>query len=156
MKLLSALVIALTIISGVAAYSHSEQPEITPAVQTPEICQDNEACELFELTNSHRHSEGLPKLAYSKDAESVAKSRANHLCETNTFTHDGWVDFLNIDYIKAGENLAKGFPSQSEAFNALKASPTHLANIEGDWDSLGVYTEPCGGQNITVQIFIRG
>lgn len=155
MKLLSALAIALSIIGGVAVYSHSEQPEITHAIQAPEICQDNEACELFELTNSYRLSVGLPRLAYSKDAESVAKARAVELCETNTFTHDGWVDFLNIGYTKAGENLARGYLSQSKAFGALKASPTHLDNIEGDWNALGVFTEDCSGLNITVQIFIQ-
>ena len=156
MKLLPALVIALTIISGVVAYSYSSQPEVVHTVQAPEICQDNEACELFELTNSHRLTEGLPKLTYSKDAESVAKARAKHLCETNTFTHDGCVDFLNIDYTRAGENLARGFVSQQEAFDALKASPAHLENIEGGWDSLGVYTDECGGRSITVQIFMQG
>lgn len=118
------------------------------------VCErDTYASNLHCATNSHRETVGLSTLAYSPEAESVAKERALHLCTTSTFTHDGWESFLNIEYTKAGENLATGFVSPLEAFEALIASPTHKANIEGSWDAMGVYTEYCSGKNVTVQVF---
>ena len=120
------------------------------------ICErGNYASELHCLTNIYRESMELPTLAYSSEAEAVAMERSKHLCKTNTFTHDGWTEFLDIDYVKAGENLSRGYKTPSEAFKALKASPTHRENIEGNGTALGVYTVPCGGSNLTAQVFIQ-
>lgn len=120
------------------------------------VCErDTYASNLHCATNAHRESVGLHALAYSPEAESVAEARSKHLCTTSTFTHEGWERFLDIDYTSAGENLATGFQTPSEALQGLLNSPTHKDNIEGDWTSMGTFTEPCGGKNLTVQIFTK-
>lgn len=152
MKHYLALVITLF---GFAVFMEFK-PEPTQTTTTAnQICKSSAyACEVYNLTNEHRNVNGLQELVYSKAAESVAEARAKHLCETNTFTHDGWTGFFDFKYRKSGENLAKGFVSPQGAFDGLKASPTHLKNIEDDWDALGVFTEPCNGNPVSVQIFI--
>ena len=121
------------------------------------ICErETYASEVFCLTNDYRADNGKSQLLYSQEAEPVAKARAEHLCQTGTFTHDGWVDFIGFDYTSAGENLAKGFNTPQRAFTGLVNSPTHLENIMDDWTHLGVYTEPCDGNPVSVQIFMKG
>lgn len=127
------------------------------AISPYTICErDTYASNLHCATNAHRESVGLPALAYSPQAESVAKKRAAHLCETDTFTHDGWKDAIDFNYTKAGENLAKNFDTPQGAVKGLLSSKSHRAAIEGSYSSLGVATEYCGGRNITVQIFTQG
>jgi len=119
------------------------------------ICKrETYASEVHCLTNQYREKQGLPPLQYSSKAEQVAKSRSQHLCDTNTFTHDGWLQFVGFEYYKVGENLARGYETPSKALEALIASPTHKKNIEAPWDALGVYTVNCNGTNYTTQIFM--
>lgn len=109
---------------------------------------------LFCSVNSYRANNSLHTLKYSNEATRIAKNRAIHLCETNTFTHDGWQNFLNTEYLSAGENLAKDFDSQENVLNGWIKSPAHNDNLLGSWDSMGIYTEPCEGRNVTAQIFL--
>lgn len=58
-----------------------------------------------------------------------AQERAAYLC-THAWSHEGWIHaFHDLPYTYAGENLAKGFLTPLDAFNALMASPAHRANI---------------------------
>ena len=135
--------------------------QTAPAVEVQSIspyivCErDTYASNLHCATNAHRETVGLPALAYSPEAESVAEARAKHLCITSTFTHEGWVDFIDFDYTSAGENLATGFQTPSEALQGLLNSQTHKDNIEGDWTAMGTFTEPGGGKNLSVQLFTK-
>lgn len=153
MKYYLALVITLL---GFAVFMEFKPEPTHTAVATNQTCESSAyACDVYNLTNEHRKANGLQELAYSKSAESVAEARAKHLCETDTFTHDGWTGFFDFKYRRSGENLAIHYLTPQEATQALIDSPTHLENIEGDWTALGVYTEPCNGKDITVQIFIQ-
>lgn len=157
MKLLLAFASIYTFWLGFWYFNQPPIEQVSAYTPSPLLLCEREtyASEVFCQTNEYRVNNGLHQLLYSAEAERTAKARAEHLCETSTFTHDGWTDFVRFEYIKAGENLAKGFNSPQEAFTALVNSPTHLDNIVGDWTHSGVYTEPCGGRNITVSIFMK-
>ena len=153
MKYYLALVITLF---GFAVFMEFKPEPTRTTLATNQTCESSTySCDVYKLTNEHRKTNGLQELSYSKAAESVAEARVKHLCETNTFTHDGWTGFFDFKYRKSGENLARNFVSPQGAFAGLKASPAHLKNIEDDWDALGVYTEPCNGRIITAQIFMK-
>ena len=109
---------------------------------------------LFCSVNKYRADNNLKTLKYSSEATRIAKNRAVHLCQTNTFTHEGWETFLNTDYIQAGENLAKEFDNQEDVLNGWINSPAHNENLLNSWGSMGIYTEPCDGRNVTAQIFL--
>lgn len=90
----------------------------------------------------------------------MAKSK--DMCKRNYFSHDyngeSWTKFIKqsgIDYSRAGENLARNYQTPLEAVQGLINSPTHYENIIGDYTHIGVYTEPCGGLNITTQTFAK-
>lgn len=69
-------------------------------------------------------------LVVSTELTQRAQARAELLCERQQWSHNGWTDsFEGLSYQMAGENLAKGFQSDVDAFNGLMASPTHRENI---------------------------
>ena len=107
------------------------------------------------LTNDYRASKNLKRLYYSEEATAVAKKRAEYLCDTDTFSHDNWLSFVDFNYSKVGENLAQGYKTDSDTLQALLSSKSHREAIEGDYTHIGVYTEPCGGINYTTQTFAK-
>lgn len=152
---LTALYLLLVSLVAIMLFQR-ETVEVVESVDHSLVCQrQNYASKIHCLTNDHRESIVKPLLKYSAEAESIAKKRADHLCKTNTFSHNNWESFVDIEYVKAGENLTRNFDDSSKAFDALLDSPTHKENIESDWTHLGVYTNACSGSNITVQIFIQ-
>lgn len=153
MKIWKAIIlgIALAIMVSVPAYVSSAPNDKTK--YNP--CQhDGYADKLFCATNEYRLSQGKIPLKHSTEASRIAKDRANYLCESGTFTHEGWLRFLNTEYIEAGENLAQDFDRPNEVLERWKTSYSHNKNIVEDWGSMGIYTNPCNGRNVTAQIFL--
>ena len=109
---------------------------------------------LFCSVNRYRNENGVNTLRYSTEASRIAKDRAVHLCQSKTFTHEGWETFLNTEYAQAGENLAQEFDNHEDVLTDWVNSPLHNENLLADWDSMGIYTKPCEGRNVTAQIFL--
>lgn len=98
---------------------------------------------LIALTNLSRSLEHLPPLTLSKTLTEVAQIRADILCNA-PLSHDYYTwPFIAKGYFgQVGENLAKGFKDAQSLENALMASPTHRANVLGNFKDIGVAT--CG------------
>lgn len=102
--------------------------------------------ELYELTNETRTHAGLPALSVNENLENAAYEKALHILEQDYWAHtspDGttpWVFLSNerYRYINAGENLARGYTDADRAHKAWLQSPTHYANIVGDYDEIGI------------------
>ena len=78
------------------------------------------------LVNAERATPVWPDV----DLSSRAVERAESLCETKQWGHEGWLEsFKGVPYKIAGENLARGFNSPNQAFKAWMNSPSHKANI---------------------------
>jgi hypothetical protein len=98
---------------------------------------------LLAGTNAERSANGLTPLSMNWTLSSAAQSKASHMINNNYWAHtapDGttpWYFISNAGYSyqNAGENLAYGFLSSSEAITGWMNSPGHRANI------LGAYTE---------------
>ncbi len=92
---------------------------------------------LLQETNEERTSRGLGSLALNSKLNSAAQAKANDMAARDYWSHntpDGdapWVfiDNAGYDYDTAGENLAYGFDSSTEAVAGWMASPGHKANI---------------------------
>ncbi|MCA9332557.1 hypothetical protein KDA00_01645 [Candidatus Saccharibacteria bacterium] len=101
---------------------------------------------LLNSTNSQRASNGKSGLTLNNQLSSAAQAKANDMVARNYWSHntpDGqepWV-FVNgagYSYIKAGENLAYGFATSSDAVQGWMNSPTHKANmLDGDFVDVG-------------------
>lgn len=135
----------------------------TPAIEaTTDVDCSTYANKVFCLTNDARARAGKNSLSYSYELEKVSMAKSKDMCKRNYFAHDyngdKWTRFIKqsgINYSRAGENLAKGYQTSSEAVQALINSPTHYENILGDYTHIGVYTESCGGINYTTQTFAK-
>lgn len=93
--------------------------------------------ELLNLTNIKRQENGVPTLSFNEKLSEAASKKAQDMFENNYWAHNSptgktpWVFIKSsgYEYIYAGENLAKGFSTASDAINAWMASPDHRANM---------------------------
>lgn len=92
---------------------------------------------LLASTNAQRTNNGKSVLSLNSQLSNAAQAKANHMVTHNYWSHttpDGqepWVFIQNAGYAynKAGENLAYGFSTSSEAVIGWMNSPTHKANM---------------------------
>lgn len=80
---------------------------------------------LFILINSVR----ITPLTYDPKIEKVAMTRCLAMKE---WSHKGfpYKEIFKLRYFRAGENLAKGFPTATSTMQGFQSSPTHKANNE--------------------------
>lgn len=95
--------------------------------------------ELFVLINNERQANGLKPYTYRNDLASAASVRANEIVVSFSHTRpDGSPYYTVNSNIVYGENLAIGYESAREVFDAWMASPTHRANIlDPDYEACG-------------------
>jgi len=122
-------------------------------------CNDYQT-QVYCFTNDYRVANGLQPLEYSQELVDSSSLKSKSMCENNYFSHDyngtSWKARLHgFNYSFYGENLAKGYETPSSAVQALIDSPTHKANIVGDYTHLGVYAEYCNGKLYTTQTFAK-
>ena len=103
------------------------------------------------LMNASRADAHVPAFAEDASLSARAQVRAEMMCASRQFSHDGYQSAFNgLRYNWKGENLAMG-PQDPKAIHAqLMASPGHRANIlKREFGAVGV-GHAC---NITVELF---
>ncbi len=116
---------------------------------------------IYDLSNILREKEGLLSLSVDGNLEKAANLRAQDMFQKQYFDHfsanglSPWdaIKITGFDYSFAGENLAIGYQSDVNAFNAWVSSPSHYQNIiDPNFNKIGV-AEVSGmmhGKNKTV------
>lgn len=92
---------------------------------------------LLQETNEERNAGGLANLKLNSTLNQAAQAKANDMAARNYWSHNTpegnppWVffDAAGYEYKTAGENLAYGFDSSTEAVVGWMNSPGHKANI---------------------------
>lgn len=101
---------------------------------------------LLSATNSHRANSGKAALALNQKLINAAQAKANDMIARNYWSHttpDGQQPWVFIDntgykYSKAGENLAYGFATSSDAVTGWMNSPAHKDNmLDGTFTEVG-------------------
>jgi uncharacterized protein YkwD len=83
-----------------------------------------------------------------------AETRADFLCKSEQWSHDGWGHWTGTSFTWIGENLARGFTSDKEANKALMASPSHRANLlDPRFTNIGIAEKDCGGKTYIIELF---
>ncbi len=108
-----------------------------PSGNTLAYATEMSASGLLTSTNSQRTSNGRATLSLNPQLSNAAQAKANDMIARNYWSHttpDGqepWVFIQNAgyNYNKAGENLAYGFATSSDAVIGWMNSPTHKANL---------------------------
>lgn len=132
--------------------------EIQPIAEYTQIAAPVRVDSLVKLHNDYRVSKGLNSLTVDNSLNKSAQAKADDMCTNNYWAHTSptgvtpwyWISNAGYDYDRAGENLARKFSTDQGVFNAWLNSPTHLANVVGDYKNIGVGRNSCGGVNYIV------
>ncbi|MEO5690854.1 MAG: CAP domain-containing protein [Candidatus Saccharimonadales bacterium] len=118
--------------------------------------------DLHAAANASRAANGLGAFSLNGQLNNSAQAKAQHMADNNYWAHvapDGtqpWYFFeaAGYSYRKAGENLAYGFSTSYGANDGWMNSPSHRANILGDYIDVGygIVNSPNfqGGENTIV------
>lgn len=118
--------------------------------------------DLFAAANASRAANGLGPFTLNGQLNNSAQAKAQHMADNNYWAHvapDGtqpWYFFeaAGYDYIRAGENLAYGFSTSYATNDGWMNSPSHRANVLGDYVDVGfgIVNSPSfqGGENTIV------
>lgn len=141
----------------------------TPSPELPE--QENPSPELPEenltyveqvinLVNEERAKEGLSPLTLDTKVAAAAQVRAEEIVTSFSHTRPDGTSFAtalkeqNVNYRRAGENIAWGQKSPEEVVNAWMNSSGHRANImNSNFTSIGVGYYQHNGVNYWCQLF---
>ena len=106
---------------------------------------------LVMLMNASRADAHVPPFREDPALSAGAQVRAERLCATRQFSHDGYqAAFNGLRYNWKGENLAMGHQDAKSIHAQLMGSPGHRANIlKKEFGAVGV-GHAC---NITVELF---
>ena len=97
----------------------------------------------LKLINQTRAEKGLNQLTINQALMSSSAAKCAHMVANNYWAHSGggreWPSFIQGYYVTAGEILAKSFgDSMTNQHQAWLNSPTHYAQIVGDYQQFGV------------------
>lgn len=128
-------------------------------VAAPAAALSAEEQAFVDAINASRAAAGLPPLTVSEELSVLADLHSARMASSGTIYHSsdvgGTVGSVYPNWTRAGENVGMGSTVES-IHAAMLASPTHAANIYGDYNLLGVgvYTNP-GGVMFVTQLFAK-
>lgn len=96
--------------------------------------------EVYDLVNEWRAENGLGALAVDESMSDSANVRARESSEVWSHTRPDGSDWWTVDARLYGENLGYGYSSASELVGAWIASPSHNANLLGNFSTVCVST----------------
>lgn len=150
-RLLAAALVVATLTAGCFAGGNSAHEGALPK---PGLSR-----EIFDLVNADRATNRLPALTWSAQLGALAQDWSQHMASTGTFEHSDINSTIRSPafngYTRLGENILVGRcdMSASEMERAWMNSPTHRANILGDYNAIGVGVVCSGGRLWATQNF---
>lgn len=124
-------------------YSNGD-PIVLPSTEVNTLRSESD---VISLVNDYRVARGLSSLIDTGNVRDVARGHSQHMITHGFFNHvnpegdtpGGRLSRADIGWSMAGENIAGGYTSAYDAFQAWLASPGHKANIElTSWTHTGV------------------
>ncbi len=89
-----------------------------------------EAYKVLTLVNEHRATLGLAALTWDEDMREAAEIRAAEATLSWSHTRPDGENWYTVSDLVKGENLAKGYDSAEDVFEAWMDSDGHRKNIE--------------------------
>ena len=119
--------------------------------------------EIVDLINYYRDTTGKSELIIDTVLRREARNHSVNIATGKVpFGHEGYQERANTIFTEVGgktfgENVAEGnYPDASYFINSWLSSPSHLENIDGDYDLTGVgVAETEKGVKIATQIFLK-
>ncbi|GAA4028304.1 hypothetical protein GCM10022386_09930 [Flavobacterium cheonhonense] len=117
---------------------------------------------LITLINDYRQSKGLNPLTVINHISYKSEEHNFYMIDNSVVNHDYFqqrsdnlVRVLGAE--KVGENIAYNYQTAESAMSAWLNSPSHKANIEGDYTHLGISVtiNPDNGKKYYTNMFIK-
>ena len=143
---IAAIIIVSTLTGVIIATASPEPPHDVVAVETiqnPPTEYEALASELNQTREQHNRK----ALAYNAKLQTSACYKADEIISNNNWAHDNadgtetwvWFDKARYPGTALGENLAKGYSSDTAMIQAWLDSPSHRANLlSSDYTEQGV------------------
>jgi uncharacterized protein YkwD len=110
---------------------------------------------VIDDTNAVRAAAGLPPLVRNAVLDQVAAAWSAQMWLTGVMGHNpSYSVQITAGWLRAGENVAKGY-TYLQVVPAWKASPSHNANLVGDYTSVGVGYFEQDGRRYWTQLFAK-
>jgi uncharacterized protein YkwD len=153
------LAIVFTMVS--CSSNSSEDTSSTKKVVTTYNYNDAEL-QLATLINNYRQSKGLSTLQIINHISYKSEEHNFYMIDNKVVNHDYFQDRADnlmqvLGATNVGENIAYNYTTPDGAMNAWLNSPTHKANIEGDFTHFGISitTDPNTGRKYYTNMFIK-
>lgn len=149
-----------------ASCSTESADETAPAASTNYVVDNSYAyssieLQVAELVNQYRTGKGLKPLEKINHISNVAEDHDTYMISVNTLTHALFAqreDNLKatLGAVSVGENIAYNYSTAQSVVDAWLASPSHKANIEGNYTHCGISVrENAEGKKYFTNLFIR-
>ncbi|MFD2907737.1 CAP domain-containing protein [Flavobacterium ardleyense] len=162
MKKIIITIVALTFISLTSCSSDSDNVSNSNPIETAKSYTHavNEL-ELLDEVNSYRVSVGLIPLQIIEHISHVSSQHNDYMIAVKNANHDGFSERKSnlkqvLCAVRVGENVAYGFNTSKATVSAWTTSPSHKANLEGDYSHFGasIKTDDAGRKYYT-NMFIK-
>ena len=147
MKKLIITLFALTIgISSLTSCSADSESAISTTNNSNETVKSythsDLELELLDEVNAYRVSVGLNPLQIIEHISYKSSEHNDYMLATHTVTHEGFEERKSnlqevLGAYRVGENVAYAYSSAQSTVNAWVNSPSHKANLEGDYTHFG-------------------
>lgn len=145
--------IAGSIVSSVAAAPSGADtiPPVAPAIAAQASANPSMDLEFVALLNAERVSAGLNELVPYDDLVDDAAIHTSEMLARGDIYHSSDLTKFTTGWQTIGENVGYG-PNVEKLHKAFMASPTHRANIMGDYDRVGIASEVDANGRIYVTV----
>ena len=143
MKKLTAALFVLTISLVSLTSCSSDSESVTNSSETAKnYSHSTLELHLLDEVNTYRVSVGLNALQIIEHISYKSNEHNSYMISINQVNHDGFIDRkTNLQQVlgagRVGENVAYAYSTAASTVAAWVASPSHKANLEGDYTHFG-------------------
>ncbi len=109
------------------------------AIVVPAVASPSDEAAFVDLMNASRSASGLATLSTYADLVDDARRHTGDMIAENRIFHSSEAELMSVTtgWSTIGENVGMG-PNPEILHQAFMASPSHKANVLGDYDRVGV------------------
>lgn len=138
----NSLALIFTIVSLTSCSSDNESATNTPDETVRSYTHSASELELLDEVNAYRVSVGLNPLEIIEHISYKSSEHNDYMLATHTVTHEGFEERkTNLQEVlgayRVGENVAFAYSTAQATVTAWVNSPSHKANLEGDYTHFG-------------------
>ncbi len=161
-KMFRALLPLAIVFTMVSCSSDSEEATTQDKQVVTTYNYNETESKLVTLINDYRQSKGLTPLTVINHVSYKSQEHNFYMIDNNVVNHDYFqqrsdnlVRVLGAE--RVGENVAYNYQTAESAMSAWINSPSHKANIEGDYTHLGISVtiNPETGRKYYTNMFIK-